>query len=83
MCILAKIENNSPCVNFTHFLGKPPLLTLELIFISSSWRVDVHVKYERLEWYEKRSLFAYRTHPMNLDRVIATLLKLNNEINFS
>ena len=58
---LLKIENNSSGVNFSHFREKTHLLALELIFISSNWRVYMYVKFdisnERLEWYEKRSIF--------------------------
>ena len=43
ICTLLKIENNSLWVNFTYFLEKKDFLTLELIFIGSSWRVyNVH-----------------------------------------
>ena len=38
-----KIENNSPWVNFTHSLEKRHLLTLELVFISTRWRVYMHI----------------------------------------
>ena len=34
-----KTDNNSPWVKFPHFLEKTHLLTLKLIFISSSWWV--------------------------------------------
>ena len=45
ICIL-KIKCNLFWVNFTHSLGKSHLLTLELIFISSSWRVRMHIKFD-------------------------------------
>ena len=38
-CSVLKIENNSTWVNFTHFREKTNLLALELILISSGWRV--------------------------------------------
>ena len=47
ICTLLKIDNNSPWVNLTHFLEKTHLRTLELIFISWSWRVCMHVKFYR------------------------------------
>ena len=36
-----KIENNLPSANFTASLEKTHLLTLEMIFIKSSWRVHM------------------------------------------
>ena len=45
-CSLLKTENNSSWVNFTHFLEKTDLLALELIFISSSWQVYMHIKFD-------------------------------------
>ena len=47
-CSLLKIENNSSWVNFTHFRKKTLLLTLELIFISSSWRVYMYRRSKKL-----------------------------------
>ena len=38
-CSLFKVKNNSSWVNFTHFREITHLLSLELIFISPSWRV--------------------------------------------
>ena len=68
-CLLLKIENNSSWVNFTHFWGKIHLLALEINFISSSLRVYMYIKSdiwnERLEWYKKRYLFAYRVTQNN------------------
>ena len=62
MYTLLKIENNSPWVILTHTPEKTHLLTLELIFISSSWRVYVYMKFdnktETIEWYKKHSFFA-------------------------
>ena len=43
---LLKIENNSSWVNLTHFRGKTHLLALELIFVSSSRRVHMHIKFD-------------------------------------
>ena len=42
-CSLLKIENNSSWVNFTHFREIIHLLALELIFVSLSWRVYMHI----------------------------------------
>ena len=47
-CLLLKIENKSVWVNLTHFQEKTHLFALELIFISSSRRVD-----ECKIWYLK------------------------------
>ena len=46
MCTYLKIENYSSWVNFTHCQGKTHHLTLEFIFISSSWRVYMHIKFD-------------------------------------
>ena len=43
---LLKVEYNLSWVNFTHFLKKKYLLTLELIFFSSSWPVYRHIKFD-------------------------------------
>ena len=63
------------------------LLTRELIFVSSSLRIYIHItfiiKNIRLELNEKRSLFAYRTTQNNSDTLAATLLKCKKENNFS
>ena len=45
MCSIFKIENNLSWVNFTHFWEKMHLLAFELIFISSSWRVYMYIKF--------------------------------------
>ena len=62
MCSLLKFENNSSSINFTYFREKTYFLALELSFISSSWRVRMHTKFdiktEKLEWNKKPSIFA-------------------------
>ena len=45
-CSLLKIENNSSWVNFTHFWEKTQILVLELIFISSCWRISMYIKFD-------------------------------------
>ena len=51
-CTLLKwrIENTSPWVDFPHHLEKMHLLTIELIFISSSWRIYMHMKFVFSKW---------------------------------
>ena len=44
-CSLLKIENNSSWVDLAHFPEKTHLLSLELIFVSSSWRVYMYIKF--------------------------------------
>ena len=39
-------ENISSLVNFTHFREKMLLFAFELIFVSSSWRVYIYVKFD-------------------------------------
>ena len=55
------------------------LLALELIFVSSSWRVYMYIKFdiqnERLEGYKKRSIFAKSAIQNNLDALAATHVK--------
>ena len=84
LCTLLKVENNSPWVNFINFLEKMKLLSLELIFISSCWWVYINIKFyiqnERIEWYKKLSLFAYRAQN-NLNALATTLLKWKNDNN--
>ena len=61
MCTLLNIENNLSWVNFIHFLEKSHLLTIDLIFISSNWRIHRYIKFDihnkRLEWCKNRFLF--------------------------
>ena len=45
-CSLLNIENNSSWVYFTHFREKTRLLALELVFVSSRWRVYMHRKFD-------------------------------------
>ena len=45
-CSLLNIENNSSWVNFTHFGEKTHLVPLKLIFLSSSSRVYMYVKFD-------------------------------------
>ena len=45
-CLLLKIENNLSWVIFTHFREKTYLLALELIFVSSNWRVYMYIKFD-------------------------------------
>ena len=64
---------------FAHFRAKTHLLGLELISVSSSWRVYIHIKFdiqnERLERYEKRSIFAKWTVQNISDALVATQIK--------
>ena len=57
----------------THFLA------LELIFVTSSWGVYMHIKFdilnESLEWYKKRSIFAKGAIQNNSDALAATHIK--------
>ena len=46
ICTLLKVESNSPWVNFINFLDKKHLLSVELIFISSNWRVYMYLKFD-------------------------------------
>ena len=60
-------------------MSKTHLLALELIFIGSSWRVYMHIKFnnsnKRLEWYKKRSLFAKWAIQNNSDALAAAHIK--------
>ena len=80
-----KIENNSLGINFIHSLEKTHLLALELIFISSSCRVYMYIKFvisnERLGWYKKLSLLTYRPTQNKSDTFAITLLMGNSEHN--
>ena len=55
------------------------LLALELILVSSSWRVYIYIKFdiqnERLEGYEKRSIFAKWVIQNNSDALATTHIK--------
>ena len=44
-CSLLKTENNSSLVNFTQFRENMRLLAVELMFINSTWRVYMCVKF--------------------------------------
>ena len=81
-CSLLKMENSSSWVNFTHFREKTNLLALELIFVSSGWRVYMYIKFdienESLEWYKKRSIFAKWAIQKNSDALAATHIKWKN-----
>ena len=74
-------ENELKCENarFTHFREKIHLLALKLIFITSIWRVYMHIKFntqnKRLEWYKKRSLFAKWAIQNNSDALAETHMK--------
>ena len=72
-------ENNSPWVNFSHFREKTHFLTLELIFVSSSWRIYMHMKFdiqdERLEWHKKHSIFTKLAIQNNSDVLAAIHIK--------
>ena len=84
-CSFLKFKNKSSWVKFIHFQKKTHLLTFELIFVSSSWRIYMYIKFDiknqRLELYKKCSLFAYGPIQNNLDTLAFTLLKWNNENN--
>ena len=45
-CSLLKIENNSSWVDFNHSREKTHLLALELLFVISSWRVYLYIKFD-------------------------------------
>ena len=81
-CSLLKMENSSSWVNFTHFREKTNLLALELIFVSSGWRVYMYIKFdienESLEWYKKRSIFAKWAIQKNSDALATTHRKWKN-----
>ena len=82
---LKEIENNSSWVNLTHFLEKTHLLPRELIFVSSSRRVYMYIKFDiwngRLEWYKKRSVVAKWTIQNYSDALAAAHIKWKNVIN--
>ena len=75
-CSLLKIKNNTPSVNFINFREKTHLFALELIFVISSWRVYMHIKFdiqnENLEWYKKRSIFTKWARENNSNALAAT-----------
>ena len=43
--------------------------------------INFVIKNERLEWYKRRSLFAYKATQNNSGTLVATLLKWKNENN--
>ena len=81
-CSFLKIGNNSFSVNFTHFWEKTHLLAFELLFVCSSWRVYMHIKFDilnkRLESYKKLSIFGKWAMQNNLDELEATKIKWKN-----
>ena len=45
-CSFLKIERSWSWIYFTHFREKTHLFTLEWIFLSSSWRVYMHIQFD-------------------------------------
>ena len=80
-------ENQLNCekLRFSHFREKKHILALELIFISSSWRVYMRIKLntssESLEWHKKRSLFAKWAIQNNSDALATAHIKWENKNN--